>query len=187
NSGNIFALYQGEGSHQPYNLYDTEKFTVFAPVNFNLKKDQSTINAYDNTIVYTDYFWGEIMDALRGNNAAYIYASDHGTPLGERGLYGRTGHDNLNHREFRDIFCFIWVSDGFKKENPAKYAALKANSKMSVISHDYIYHTALGFYGIMNAHYNAEFDLFSQEAKPFAGPLPEELPPDTYMKKLLFE
>ncbi|MCL1911016.1 MAG: sulfatase-like hydrolase/transferase [Leptospirales bacterium] len=187
NSGNIFSLYQGEGSHNPFSNYDVEKFTIFEPVNFSLNKDYSTANAYDNTIVCTDDFCGEIIDTLRNKNAVYIYVSDHGTPLGENGLWGRTGHDRMNGREFRDVLCFIWVSDRFKKENPAKSAALATNATMPIISHDYIYHTVLGFYGVRNAHYDAGLDLFAREAKPFAGPLPEELPPDTYMKKLLFE
>jgi len=29
--------------------------------------------------------------------------------------------------------------------------------------------------------------LIALSAKPFAGPLPEELPPEIYMKKLFFE
>ncbi|MCL1911015.1 MAG: sulfatase-like hydrolase/transferase, partial [Leptospirales bacterium] len=111
NSGNIFSLYQGEGSHNPFNNYDVEKFTIFEPVNFNLNKDYSTINAYDNCIVCTDDFCGEVVDALRGKNAVYIYVSDHGQTLGENGLYARGGSGGMTSRESRDVLCFIWVSD----------------------------------------------------------------------------
>ncbi|MCL2025578.1 MAG: sulfatase-like hydrolase/transferase [Leptospirales bacterium] len=187
NPSNIFILYIGEGSHVPYNTYDIEKFTVFEPVNFRLNKNQSTINAYDNSIVCTDDFCGEILDSLRERNAVYIYVSDHGAPLGENGIYGRGGEDKMSGREFRDVLCFIWASDEFKKKNPVKFAALKANAALPIISHDNIYHTVLGFYGIKNARYDAELDLFTREAKPFAGPLPEELPANAFMGELLFE
>ena len=48
-------------------------------------------NAYDNTILYTDYFLSRVIDFLErqadGYEVAMLYVSDHGESLGENGLY----------------------------------------------------------------------------------------------------
>lgn len=48
-------------------------------------------NAYDNTIVYTDYFLSSVISFLKrydgSHETAMLYVSDHGESLGENGLY----------------------------------------------------------------------------------------------------
>jgi glucan phosphoethanolaminetransferase (alkaline phosphatase superfamily) len=184
-----FALYQGEGSHVPYNSYDTGKFSIFMPVNFQSNADSTTTNAYDNTIACTDDFIGNIIENMRGQNAVYIYASDHGEIFGDDGYWGRYAKVTpKTNKALRTVLFFIWVSDRFKRENPDKFQALKSNAKnLTVVSHDYLYHTILGFYNIRNKSYSSELDLFSKDAKPFAGPMPEELADITFYGRLKFE
>lgn len=191
---NRFAIYAGDGSHLPFREYDKERFSVFMPVNFNCDANETTTNAYDNTIVYTDYFMGEIIDEMRARNSVYIYASDHGEVIGEDGSWGRSGGGDFNNitvlknKALHDVLFFIWVSDSFKRENRQKYLALKENSaKLAAVSHDYLYHTVLGLYNIKNDIYDKELDVFSKDAKPFVGPMPEEMNPMTFITKLNFE
>lgn len=174
--GEEFYLYQGEGSHLPYGAYDQEKFSVFMPVNFTKNADYTTVNAYDNTIVCLDDFVSQIIDKLRDKNAVYIYASDHGEVMGENGSYGRKGDEPMHIEALRNVLFFVWVSDKFKANERAKFANLRANAQLAAISHDCIYHTVLGFYGIRSSEYNPRLDLFSAQAEAFTGPFPADLP-----------
>lgn len=53
--------------------------------------DEEIINAYDNAILYTDWFLVQVINLLRVNTGkfevAMLYVSDHGESLGERGIY----------------------------------------------------------------------------------------------------
>ncbi|MFQ3198061.1 MAG: lipid A ethanolaminephosphotransferase [Paraglaciecola sp.] len=53
--------------------------------------DEEIINAYDNSILYTDYFLSEVIALLKRNTPGYetsmLYISDHGESLGENNLY----------------------------------------------------------------------------------------------------
>jgi glucan phosphoethanolaminetransferase (alkaline phosphatase superfamily) len=131
----------------------------------------------------------EIIGMMRAKNSVYIYASDHGDLMGDEGYWGRKGAlitPNTN-KALRNILFFIWVSDRFKKENPDKFAALRNNAaNLSSVSHDHLYHTVLGLYNIKNGYYDKSLDLFSASAKPFAGPMPEELAAITFFGKFQF-
>ena len=107
--------------------------------------------------------------------------------MGENGIWGRTGQNRMDNPSVRKVLFFIWVSDKFKKECPNKYAALIRNSKnLSAVSHENIYHTVLGFYNITNKIYKKELDLFTNDAKPFAGPMRENIPHGTFFDKVNF-
>ena len=185
--GAQLIIYQGVGSHFPYSAYDQERFSVWTPVNFNMEQKESTINAYDNTIVYTDDFIASFTDMLKDKSAVYIYTSDHGSMFGENGVWGR-GKASMDIPEQRRVAFFIWVSDGFCAKYPAKANTLKNNAaRLSAVSHDHVYHTVLGFFNIRNEEYDASLDLFSQGAKPFAGPFPEDLPAGTFLTEIPFD
>ena len=188
---NRFALYQGEGSHMPFKSYDQKKFSVFMPVNFDSDANETSTNAYDNTIVCTDDFINQFIDKIREMNSVYIFTSDHGEVVGEGGFWSRSTLENTTpemNAALRNVLTFIWVSNTFKSENPQKYAALRENvTKLAVVSHDHIYHTVLGFYNIKNDVYNNKLDLFTKNAKPFTGPMPEEMNPITFIDKFQFE
>lgn len=185
-NANRFFVYQGEGAHAAYEGYDAEKFSVFVPADFRVAKKQSTINAYDNCLVCTDDFIGNVIDALRDKTAVYVYCSDHGEFLGDDGLWTRGNGYFMEKPPMRYVLFFIWVSDKFKEAFPQKFAALKANAeRLGVVSHDHVYHTILGAHGIETEDYDASLDLFSPQAKPFAGTLPEDLPAGTVFDSVL--
>ena len=95
-SGDILIVLHQMGSHGPayYKRYPSE-FSVFEPAcQSNVLSDCSQaeiINAYDNTILYTDYFLSRVIALLKANASGYetsmIYMSDHGESLGEYGVY----------------------------------------------------------------------------------------------------
>jgi len=74
---NNFIVLQQRGSHSPYNYY---------PKSYNKFED-----SYDNSVVYTDEVLLNIYDYLEQNSKKrtyFIYVSDHGELLGEKGRYG---------------------------------------------------------------------------------------------------
>lgn len=95
-SGDIMIVLHQMGSHGPayYKRYPAE-FSVYEPAcQSNILSDcprEDIINAYDNTILYTDYFLSKVISFLNMNSKNYetamIYMSDHGESLGEYGVY----------------------------------------------------------------------------------------------------
>lgn len=92
----IFIVLHQMGSHGPayYKRYPKafEKFTpACQTAELSHCSDQEIINAYDNTILYTDYFLSRIVALLQANASNFqtsmLYVSDHGESMGENGIY----------------------------------------------------------------------------------------------------
>lgn len=91
----LIVLHQ-MGNHGPayYKRYPKqfEKFTPVCKTNELSKCTKEEIdNAYDNAIVYTDYFLSKVIELLKkhdqSHETAMLYISDHGESLGEYGMY----------------------------------------------------------------------------------------------------
>lgn len=95
-SGDTLIVLHQMGSHGPayFERYPKE-FEQFTPacqsVELSECTQQEVINAYDNTILYTDYFLSQVIRFLQANSGHYetsmFYVSDHGESLGESGIY----------------------------------------------------------------------------------------------------
>jgi lipid A ethanolaminephosphotransferase len=95
-SGDILIVLHQMGSHGPaYHRRYPAEFEKFTPACQSNELADCTqdeiINAYDNTILYTDYFLSQVIALLKANSpkyeAAMFYVSDHGESLGESGIY----------------------------------------------------------------------------------------------------
>lgn len=71
-----------------------KEFEVFKPVARNVEEGEKNVgllvNAYDNTIVYTDFLLNGLINTLRSMNdwqSAMIFISDHGESLGENNMF----------------------------------------------------------------------------------------------------
>jgi lipid A ethanolaminephosphotransferase len=91
----LIVLHQ-MGSHGPaYHLRYPEEFERFSPAcktkELSECSQDELINAYDNSILYTDYFLDQVIVLLENNRhhyeASMIYIGDHGESLGENGVY----------------------------------------------------------------------------------------------------
>ncbi len=95
NSDVLIVLHQ-KGSHGPayYKRYP-DAFRQFTPDcrDSDLGKctAEEIVNAYDNTILYTDDFLDRVLDLLSRHQDRYeptmLYVSDHGESLGEMGVF----------------------------------------------------------------------------------------------------
>ena len=91
----LIVLHQ-MGSHGPaYFKRYPKQFEQFTPACRDLDlsncTDEEIINAYDNTILYTDHFLDQVVELLERFQDKYevtmMYVGDHGESLGESGLY----------------------------------------------------------------------------------------------------
>jgi lipid A ethanolaminephosphotransferase len=168
NADMLIVLHQ-KGSHGPayYKRYpkDFRRFnpecTDNAPQNCNR---DALLNAYDNTILYTDHVLHNTIEFLKGisdkYNTVMIYASDHGESLGENGLYLHGLPYMLAPEEQRHIPMIAWVSDGYSESYQLSRECLMKQQDQPY-SHDNISHSLLGLFGVETKLYLQDHDIFS--------------------------
>lgn len=169
-SGNnqVIVLHQN-GSHGPaYDQRYPESMRFYTPVCTTNQLQQCTreevVNAYDNTIRYTDYFLNKVIEWLTAqqqtHNVAMIYVSDHGESLGENRLYLH-GMPYAIAPEFQTRVPFIfWASSGFYQDRGLKKDCL-SDFRNSDFSHDNLFHSLLGLVDIQTGYYQPKLDIFA--------------------------
>lgn len=74
-------------------------------------------NAYDNAILYTDYFLSRVIGFLKKYDGQYetamLYVSDHGESLGEGGLYLHSAPYMFAPREQTHVPAILWMGEHF--------------------------------------------------------------------------
>lgn len=159
-----------KGSHGPaYFKRYPPAFEVFRPACGSVQLDrcprESIVNAYDNTLRYTDHVLGMAIDLLRNNSrrfdTAMLYVSDHGESLGEKGLYLHGIPYSLAPREQTHVPMVLWLSDGMRGRLGVDSACLEAH-RGAALSHDNLFHTMLGLVGVRTAAYRKELDFLRE-------------------------
>ena len=146
-------------SHGPaYAIKYPKEFEVFKPVAHNVEegeKDASKlINAYDNSILYTDYLLSNLIDTLRSMKdwkSSMIFISDHGESLGENNMFMHGIPMKLAPKVQYEIPLLVWTSDGFRD--------YKTNLP-EVLEQHYIFHSVLNLLSIQSPAYDKDFDIF---------------------------
>lgn len=93
---------------------------------------QEIDNAYDNAILYTDYFLSEVINFLKrydqSHEVAMLYIADHGESLGERGVYLHAAPYIIAPKEQTHIPAILWTGQHFEYQldniRPYRDAAL---------------------------------------------------------------
>lgn len=164
----VIVLHQ-KGSHGPaYWKRYPEGFGKFGPVCRTNELEQcsreSIVAAYDNSILYTDYFLSKTIDLLRaaaaedGVDTAMLYFSDHGESLGEKNMYLHGAPYILSPAEQRTVPMVMWLSDSFSQRFKIDDRCMMARSTQE-FSHDNIFHTVLGMLDINTAVHNPRLDI----------------------------
>lgn len=158
------------GSHWPYAMRYPETFNRYTPTcsettpligDLRMTSDMAAcdnaalINAYDNTVLYTDYVLDEAMKRLESRPALVLFTSDHGEALGEGG-YFLHGHAAALQEGGpvmeRRAPVILWMSDGFVKHFPLQADAVARHRALGQqITHDFVFHTLLDCAGLENA------------------------------------
>lgn len=158
-----------QGSHGPaYYKRFPDRFKKFMPECRSSEvqdcTDEELVNAYDNTILYTDHFLSKIIQYLKQTpekfNTAMMYVSDHGESLGEKGVYLH-GLPYFMAPEYQThIPMIMWLSQGFVSSKQLDLRCLKAKANDS-LSHDNIFHSVLGIMDVSAGLYDRNLDVFA--------------------------
>lgn len=157
---NVLIVLHTSTSHGPeYQNHYPAQFERFKPIATNVedaRKDLKKLNnAYDNTIVYTDYILRSVIDTLRtldGWKAAMIYASDHGESLGEDGLFMHGVPMKIAPREQYEIPFLLWHND----------STLAVKKPQETIDQHYVFHTVLDWFQVKSEIYDKKKSLFNR-------------------------
>ncbi|EMD6371286.1 TPA: kdo(2)-lipid A phosphoethanolamine 7''-transferase [Morganella morganii] len=153
--GQNLIILHTKGSHHLYSKRYPPEFRKYMPecTEEGTKcSTQEEINAYDNSILYTDHFLHDLTEKLKDKNAIVFYTSDHGESLGENN--GMRLHGTPRHiappEQFRVPFI-VWMSDNYIKNNPSLFDNLKENSRTRTFFHHELFDTILGCSGVTSS------------------------------------
>jgi len=125
---------------------------------------EEIVNAYDNSITYTDFVLSRQIGLLRaaaGNvDGVLLYASDHGESLGEDGVYLHGMPYAIAPKVQTEIPLILWTSAGYRSRSGLDATCLSGTAHRAA-SHDNIYHTTLGVFGVRNKVYATNLDLLA--------------------------
>jgi lipid A ethanolaminephosphotransferase len=161
----VIVLHQ-IGSHGPsYWLRYPADREIFAPACKTPELTDCTseeiVNAYDNTIAYTDTFLSQVIDLLDAADRvtpAMYFVSDHGESLGEGGLYLH-GTPYFMAPEFQThVPMVIWMSERFR-DTLALDSGCMAKASTDPVSHDNMFSTVLGMLDVTTTVKDATLDL----------------------------
>jgi lipid A ethanolaminephosphotransferase len=181
--GNLLVVMHQLGSHGPaYFKRYPPAFKKFTPAcetdDLRHCSPEEIVNAYDNSILYTDFFLGKLIDFLAAaqqtHDTAMLYVSDHGESLGEGGLYlhgmpWAIAPDVQTHVPF-----VLWLSPAFRDSQGIDVQCLRNRALRQPVSHDFLFHSLLGIFGVQTSAYERPLDLFAACRGAAAALIPAE-------------
>ncbi|HSI60047.1 MAG TPA: phosphoethanolamine--lipid A transferase [Ideonella sp.] len=126
---------------------------------------EQVVNAYDNTIAYTDHFLAATIAWLKASQdraeTAMLYVADHGESLGENNLYLHGLPYALAPDVQKHVPWIAWFSPGFEQRRQLSAACLQSQRDQRV-SHDNYVHSVLGLLDIQTSVRKPALDLYSR-------------------------
>jgi len=162
--GDVLIVLHQMGNHGPayYKRYPQafERFTPACKTNdLGACSKEEIVNAYDNAILYTDFFLSKVIELLKQNDdefeTAMLYVSDHGESLGENGLYLHGLPYFLAPDVQKHVPFVMWFGRNF---DPQSLSGIQAR-RLEQLSHDNIFSTLLGLFEIQTAAYDPKMDI----------------------------
>ena len=179
----LFVVLHSYGSHFNYQERYPRSFAYFKPDSRSEAKPENRrdlLNAYDNTIRYTDYILHGIIERLQKwegvqtktdgvydqPTSAMLYTSDHGENIfdDERSLFLHAAPKASDYE--LHVPFIIWTSDGFSKQYPDILKTLGENRSKQVQSSLSAFHTMLGIGGIQTRYRLDEYSVASGKYHP---------------------
>jgi len=160
-SNKVLIIIHTSTSHGPkYADKYPKDFEVYKPVAKNVEEGEKNVgllvNAYDNTIRYTDFLLDNLISTLRAMTywkSAMIFISDHGESLGENKMFMHGLPMKLAPKEQYEIPFLVWTSENFRN--------YKTKDELpAVLEQHYIFHSVLNLLSIDSPAYNKDFDIF---------------------------
>lgn len=151
-SGNLFFVIHTYGSHFNYHERYPKDFARYTPdkaegIRATYKKELR--NAYDNSILYTDYLLGEMADMLAKTGActSMLYLSDHGEDIFDDARARYLHASPIPTYYQLHIPYVIWFSEAYRAVYPDKYRTAAAHSELPVSTNS-VFHTVLDLAGV---------------------------------------
>ena len=191
----LFVVLHSYGSHFNYQERYPRSFAYFKPDSRSEAKPENRrdlLNAYDNTIRYTDYILHGIVERLQKweklqakalaktqaktrakthvatcqPTSAMLYTSDHGENIfdDDRRLFLHAAPKASDYE--LHVPFIIWTSAGFSKQYPDILKALGENRSKQVQSSLSAFHTMLGIGGILTRYRLDEYSVASGKYHP---------------------
>jgi len=166
--GTVVVMHQ-MGSHGPaYFKRTPAEFKKFTPECTDTSLSQcdraQVVNAYDNTLVFTDYFLSRVIAWLKAHEKtttpAMLYVADHGESLGEKNMYLHGLPYSVAPPEQTTVPLITWLSPEFEQLSRVSTRCLQAH-RDKPLSHDDLFHSVLGLMAVQTSAYQRERDLFA--------------------------
>ena len=156
------------GSHFSYHQRYPREFARFLPdddVAIAPQHRQILVNAYDNSILYTDHFLAETIDFLRslkGTSSALLYCADHGEDLidDRRERFLHASPTTTAYQLY--VASLAWFSEDYRRCFPEKVAAAEANEKAPATTHA-LFHTMADMASIQGRYLTTKVSLVSPD------------------------
>lgn len=125
---------------------------------------QQLVNAYDNSIAYTDHVLAQSVGWLKQQTAAYdpamLYLSDHGESLGENNLYLHGLPYAIAPREQTQVPLIAWLPPQRLQADRLDLSCLRGRLD-TALSHDNLFHTVLGLARVRASEYQSALDALA--------------------------
>ncbi|MDO9383459.1 MAG: phosphoethanolamine--lipid A transferase [Hyphomicrobiaceae bacterium] len=173
--GDVLIVLHQMGNHGPayYKRYPRafERFTPACKTNdLGACSREEIANAYDNAILYTDYFLSKVIELLKRNDAGFetamLYVADHGESLGEYGVYLHGMPYALAPDAQKHIPAVMWLGSNIKGDFQLDAIEKRRQQRWS---HDNVFATLLGLFEIDSAAYDRRMELIEHNQTETAG------------------
>jgi lipid A ethanolaminephosphotransferase len=134
---------------------------------------EQLVNAYDNSIAYTDHFldlslqWLKAREKSGANATGLIYLSDHGESLGEKGLYLHGVPYAMAPQQQTHVPMVAWLSPSLQQRSGVGNACLRAQADKA-LSHDNLFHSVLGLMDVQTKAHDLALDMLAPCATAYA-------------------
>jgi len=123
------------------------------------------INAYDNSIAYTDHVLAATVSWLQAQAGSFapalLYVSDHGESLGEYGIFLHGVPYAFAPDAQKRVPMIAWLGDDLLARDHLDAACLRGR-RDERLSHDNLYHSVLGLVDVATPTYDARLDVWSR-------------------------
>jgi lipid A ethanolaminephosphotransferase len=169
-AGDILIVLHQMGNHGPayFKRYPPE-FEKFTPACHSAELSECSLeeinNAYDNAILYTDFFLSQVISLLKANTPAFetsmMYVSDHGESLGEDGLYLHGMPYLLAPPEQTDVPVILWLG----QSSSIDLDSVLGTQHMAY-THDAVFQSLLSLFEVQTDLLSAPQPLFEVTQHP---------------------
>lgn len=150
--GKHLVVLHTKGSHYLYSQRYPREFARYQPECMGVDETCSKamlINAFDNSVLYTDTVLDSVLDQLRDKKAIVFYASDHGESISDNMHLHGTPRNMAPPEQFR-VPMIVWASDKYlaDPDNKSAFSRLQAQQRSGKTHrHVELFDTILGCLG----------------------------------------